>query len=348
MRGLKTTTSIVFLLLLAIPGSGQCQKIDILITGQVYDSQNPLLKWLNEEPLVMVYSVPSRGSGHGGDEEARRFARLYFPRTYEQVADFDFIMLHSPVLYFFENRWITWMYNAIREGSSGLESPSCLSNFADIRDAWAASVLREAFPNDVPAVIEMGGPRGPVDFFRIVVNENFPEPVLTSFVPLGIESYPGHLGYFIAPREGSETLAWQVGNWPGENVPYMVTWDYEQGRTMTLADSFGLQFWSSYYQGASHNPYGLDILMNMVLYLTRREVPTDVFVLHRMRVGFGEFRTKMGLMLSLIEFLERLGASDRRLRRIGTDPRLRSGGVRRCRKAGKGNEGPGAGVGLCD
>ena len=310
MRGLLALCFLVPLIL-AISGPCSGQRIKALLTGQVDEASNPLIKWFEEEPLVDARAVPTRPGGLVGVKEIKRFVRIYFPRSYDEVSSYDFIMLHSPVMYYFDDRQARWMYDAIRAGTGSLSAPACMSSDPDIHNAWIASVLSHAFPNDAAAVIQSGGPKGR-EAFHIKVNREFPEPVLTPFIPLGIENFIGAYAYKIIPKDGARILAWQIGGF-NTPVPYMATWNYENGRTMTLGDSFGLAFWSSYAGRSSQNPYSLDILMNMVLYLTKRRVPTEVLVFHRMRTSFIEYRTKMGLLVSLMEFVQGFGANDRRI-----------------------------------
>jgi len=309
-RGILAFSVIVGLIIaISWPCSGK--RIKALLTGQVDEASNPLLTWFEEEPLVDARSVPTRPGGMVGVQEIKRFVRIYFPRSYDEVKSYDFIMLHSPIMYYFDDKQALWMYDAIREGTGSLSAPACMSSSADIYNAWIASILSKALPNDAAAVIESGGPKGR-ESFHIKVNREFPEPVLIPFIPLGIETFMGAYAYRIIPKEGAKTLAWQIGGFNSE-IPYMATWNYEKGRTMTLGDSFGLAFWSSYAGRTSQNPYSLDILMNMVLYLSRRKVPTEVLVFHRMRTSFIEYRTKMGLLVSLMEFVQGFGANDRRI-----------------------------------
>jgi hypothetical protein len=118
-------------------------------------------------------------------------------------------------------------------------------------------------------------------------------------------------------REGASTLAWQVGNFPalGE-VPYIVVWDYQGGRTITTGDAFGHTFWSSYRGGRiTDNIYALDILMNMIFYCTRRGLPSDVQAFHNMRISFVEFRTRMGMLTAMMEFIDRFGANPEPIQR---------------------------------
>jgi hypothetical protein len=305
---------LALLLLLLLAGSPPSlgQRISCLLTGQVDPQSNPLLKWFSEEPTVEGLFVPTRPGGLVRTEDIQRFVRIYFPRSYEKVRSHDFLMLHSPVMYHFTNTQVRWMYDSIMEGTGALSAPACMSSSTDIHGAWISSPLSLALPNDCPGVLEAGGPGGR-EAFRIEVNRDFPEPVLTPFIPLGIEKYRGVHAYMIIPREGATALAWNIGSFVAR-VPYMASWAYGEARTMTLGDSFGLAFWSSYSgKGTSTNPYGLDILMNMVLYLTGRRVPTEVMVFHRLRGSFVEFRTRIGLLISLMDFAQKFGANDRRL-----------------------------------
>ncbi len=56
--------------------------------------------------------------------------------------------------------------------------------------------------------------------------------------------------------------------------------------------------------------------MNMVLYLTKRDLPADVLVVHRMRSQFVQYRVKMSLLVSLTEFAQKFGADSGQMGRI--------------------------------
>ncbi len=301
---------LAFLVLILATARGQ--RIKALVTGKVDAETNPLIKWFEQEPSVDATAVITRPSGLIKTRDIQRFVRLYFPRNYQQLKEYEFILLHSPEMYHLTREQDRWMHDAILEGSGGLAAPAGLSDHVDIQNAWINSMVQKALPNDFESVIASGGRRGQTPF-HIEVNRDFPEPVLTPFVPLGIESFPGAGGNMIIGREGSAILAWQIGDSLGR-VPYMIAWDYGQGRGMTLADSLHLTFWSDYISlsnpayDASQNPYGLDILMNMVLYLTRRDLPTEVLVLHKIRNSFVKYRTQMSLLVSLADFAQKFGA----------------------------------------
>lgn len=314
------------------PGCG-AKRIKVLLTGQIDNAIEPLQMWFASEPLVDYLPVPSRdlAGNLGGDEAMKRFIRLYFPRTLRDIKAFDFILLNSPVVYLFTSEQLAWMYEAIVDGTGGLNTASVMSQDASIHGAWAASILQTAFPNDAPAVVaRYKGATSPIGAFRIRVNREFPQPVLTPFIPLGVETFNGYDSRIIIAREGSSTLAWQVGNFPalGE-VPYIVVWDYQLGRTITTGDAFGHTFWSSYRGGRiTDNIYALDMLMNMIFYCTRRELPADVLAFHNMRTTFVDFRTRMGLLAALMEFIDRFGANPDPIQRKAAELEKLAGAAR--------------------
>ncbi len=299
------------------------QRIRVLLTGQIDPTVNPLQAWFLSEPLVDFLPVPSRDlrGDLGGDEAMKKYVRLYFPRTKEAVLSYDFFLMNSPILVFFRADHIRWLHDAIFAGSGGLNTASIMSQDASIHGAWVQSVLQEAFPNDAPAVVErFGGATSSISAFRAVVNREFPEPVLTPFLPFGIEKYVGYDSRVIIPREGSTAMAWQVGNFPLlKDVPFILVWQYGKGRTVTTGDAFGHTFWSSFRARPTDNEYPLDILMNIIFYSTHRQVQTEILVFHRMRLSFLEFRDRLAILLVLADFVEKFGASSVALHRMIRD-----------------------------
>jgi hypothetical protein len=287
------------------------------VTGKVDSEANPIIMWFEQEPMVDATTVITRPSGLIEVQDIKRFVRLYFPRNYEEVREYDVIILHSPEMFHLTREQDRWMHDAIQEGSGALAAPAGLSDHGDIQHAWINSNVYKALPNDFAAVLASGGRAGQRSF-HIEVNRDFSEPILTTFIPLGIEKFMGRAAHRIIGKQGTSTIAWAIGNSVGK-IPYMITWDYAEGRGMTIGDSLQLTFWSDYaslnnpaYE-TTQNPYGLDILMNMVLYLTDGNLPSDVLVVHNMRAQFIEYRIKMSLLASLADFAEKFGADSSRM-----------------------------------
>jgi len=308
----------LFIALLALTlTSCQGQRIRSLVTGKVDTEANPIILWFEQEPMVDATTIITRPSGLIEVQDIKRFVRLYFPRNYEELREYDVIILHSPEMFHLTREQDRWMHDAIVEGTGALAAPAGLSDHEDIQQAWINSQVYLALPNDLSAVLASGGRAGERSF-HLEVNRDFPEPILTTFIPLGIEEFLGRAAHRIIGKQGASTIAWAVGDTVGR-IPYMITWDYAEGRGMTIGDSLQLTFWSDYasisnpgYE-TTQNPYGLDILMNMVLYLADRNLPSDVLVVHNMRAQFIEYRIKISLLSSLADFAEKFGADSSRM-----------------------------------
>lgn len=224
-------TLLLLLFLFGVPAA-QCQRIKALLIGAV-NGATALEILLKEEPLVEFVIVPSRDSAvKGGMDEMIKYIRQYFPRTYEAMGSFDYIMLIAPEYYLFTARQDRWIHDRIQEGAGGWNDGSVFSIVPQIHGSWAESVAQQAFPNDAPAVVARGaGGESPSMYYKVKINAAFPDPVLTPYIPYGVEEVAGAVSRYVIPREGSATMAYQYGNFPGLGyVPYLVVWDYGKGR----------------------------------------------------------------------------------------------------------------------
>jgi hypothetical protein len=302
-------------LLLSGCGAEGAEKINILLTGHFQGHSNQLPDFFSEEPLVEYTGVPTRGVS-GGMRVLMKYIRQYFPRTYEEMQGYDFIFLNSPEYYVFTTKQDQWMYDRVVEGAGGFNDASVFSQIAQIHNAWANSMLQRTFPNDAPAVVARGGGgEALLNFFSVVINRDAKDPVLKVFIPFGVEDTPGDTSRFVIPKEPSETLAWQIGNFPGiARVPYLIIWDYGEGRTVTCGDCMHASGgWFSRPQTTTDNQYAADILMNLILDCTGRDLIDDVAVFHRVKSSLTEFRNKMAVLISLKDFVEKFGANTRKV-----------------------------------
>jgi hypothetical protein len=103
-----------------------------------------------------------------------------------------------------------------------------------------------------------------------------------------------------------------VGNFPGyKNVPWLIAWEYGEGRTMTCG---GFLFASGIFH-VRDNEYGPDITMNIVLYLTKRDLIEDVDVYHSLKKDFRSYRDSVSYLISLSNFIDKLGVTTDRIQR---------------------------------
>ncbi len=306
---LRSIVILALLMLLLFPPICCGGKIRVLIAGNM-DLINALRVILGGEPLVGYVAVPCRLGGVVTYEAAIKFIRLYFPRTYEEMRGYDAVILTQPEYHLFTVKQDQWIKDAIEDGVGGINDGSVFSIQSQIHYAWAISLASKAFPNDARAVSRKGGGEAGRLHFRVVINKEYPDPVLTPFVPYGVESVACiAASRLIIPREGAGTLAWQVGNFPSlGSVPYLVTWDYGKGRTMTSGDFMG-NGWFGIPRSPTSNQYSPDILMNMIFFLTKRRLIENVPAFHTVKADLLEFSSRMLILTSMRDFIDKFGAN---------------------------------------
>jgi hypothetical protein len=68
----------------------------------------------------------------------------------------------------------------------------------------------------------------------------------------------------------------------------------------------------------------MDIFLNIMLYSTGRELPTDILQVHDLRRKYWQFNEEKSLLISLFEFVDKFGANTRYLEEeIGEADRLK-------------------------
>jgi len=296
--------------ILALSPAASVQSIRALLIGAV-DGGTDLEVFLKAEPLVEFVSVPcSRWKIEWDLETQMKYIRQYFPRNYEYMRSFDYIMLHNTEYYYLTNKQDRWIHDRVVEGAGGWNDESVLSTHTVVHIAWANSMAQQAFPNDAPAVVASGRIGIPSPYYKVKINKAFPDPVLTPYIPYGVEEQTGAVSRYIISREGSRAMAYQYGNFPRKgDTPFLVAWDYGKGRTITCGGAMDLR--NSWFK--DENPYAPDMITNIALYSTHRKLIKDVEVFHRIKSYFREFRERLTCLVSLTDFIEKFGANTNRI-----------------------------------
>ena len=278
--------------------------------------------WLKVDPLTDPHLIPARAqdsSWSGG--EVQRFVRIYFPRTYERLIEFEYMILASIEVWVFSNKQQQMLHDSIlNDGLGGMQERSVMSMHPYISMPWAESILSDAFPNDADAVVS-------VDYrfhsapMRVVINthEHIP-PIFKPYKDLpGVEySFgPGYGTHLTIPKGGAVVTSYSVGpyeygysgTYPDPNyggigwIPHTMYWRYGNGTTWTHQDMFGL-YWNTRY-----NPYASDMILAEIIFSTGRKLPDDVVLLHRLRVKFADYSTTKSFIYSLLDFIDKFGAN---------------------------------------
>jgi len=289
------------------------ERIDVLILGRV-DLAAAMEVIFSVEPSVS-YRVVVGEDNRLDDTQMHKLIRLYFPRTQKELEEYDFLILLHLAWHVFTAKQDRMMFDAIRNGVGAINDGSVFSIVPPVPDAWAASLTQQAFPNDAPAVVKTNFEYLSMSY-HVRINKDFPDPVLTPFVPFGVEKVAsmGATRMVIA-REGAGTLAWIIGPFPWrKNAEFLVAWDYEKGRTMTSSEYIPTG-WFAYPStpGPTVNQYAPDILMNMVFYGAKRNLIDDVVVFHRLKSSLAQFRARMGVLLVVKDFIDKFGANTQRI-----------------------------------
>jgi hypothetical protein len=136
--------------------------------------------------------------------------RIYFPRTIEELADYGFILLASVEMDFFTTRQASWMYRGIaEEGLGGMNTRSVHSMSSAWSGPWMDSILSDAFPNDVAAVINSVEYRTEVSAIGplVVDDQEGVAPIVLPFRE-SIEGVVHVNGVLTVPRPGLIVYTW--------------------------------------------------------------------------------------------------------------------------------------------
>ena len=314
----------LILVLMVIPAEAQAQDVErvkVLVAG----GEGHLVlatNWLQVDPLTDPCPVPARSQDSSwSGEEVSRFVRIYFPRTYDDLLEFEYMMLVSIEIWVFSSRQQRMLHDSILvDGIGGMQERSVMSMHPYISMPWAESILSDAFPNDADAVVS-------IDYtlhsepMRVVINdhEEIP-PIFKPYKELpGVEySFGGSYGTNLAiPKPGAVITSYSVGPYefgyagalPAPDyggigwIPHSMYWRYGNGTTWTHQDMVG-QYWNTMY-----NPYAPDMILQEIIFSTGRKLPEDVVLLHRLRIKFSEYASSRTFIYSLMDFIDKFGAN---------------------------------------
>ena len=318
---------LVVLAILLVAPAHALDRINLLFIGQVVPEACPLPFWFESEPAATFTLVPTKTHWNMRWDEARRWIRLYFPRTRELTWQYDFFMFINPYFDPFTGTQIEHMRSAIMEGGSGgFQTLGGMTiDSADPNFAWLQSSLAPIFPND-PSEVELWrrGTSNLKAYTVMLEKDSGLPPVLTPFLEVGIEQVPGS-NYVVplAPQEGATVWARVIGAFAelsGPPLPWLLSWRAGMGMTWSVADDLDVPWWSGIYS-PSEQEYGLDILMNIVLHSLGRSTVQDVIVVNAVRRDFRAYSERVSTIDSFIDFVEKFGASSDHITaaRLGID-----------------------------
>lgn len=286
--------------------------IRIICIGESYypETRFPLL--LSADPRIRYQPIPANwyegsfASVGAGREDALKFIRQYMPRTYDRLIDaYDVILLSDFEVDIITEQQFDWMERSVREDGFGLgkyEMNYDTSHFSTF-GRFIASAVYPAFPADLQSGSTIPGTSEGI--YAVQLGTGKVHPVLD--LP-GMRNYKilssGTYGYEI-PRQGATTIAKFVL----KDVDAMIIWDYGKGRSLTCLpgldkiDSTAVAQW----------PYAVDFWINQMWYLADLDIPEELELVHTLRSDSLTYINERSLATSVIEFVEKFGASTLKL-----------------------------------
>lgn len=280
--------------------------------------------WFEADPMVDPRQVPARAHQTTLDEsDIQRFIRIYFPRTYEDLLEYEYFMLLVLEIFQFTQEQQKMLHDAIAlEGRGAIQDRSVMSTGEWISIPWAESMLSNAFPNDADRVVGQRYSFSQLTL-RYVINSNPNVPEI--FSPYsnfdGVEAVITHPYWtcIAIPKEGAIVTSYIIGAFqegfggvhaderfesPGW-MPHTMYWEYGNATTWTHHDSVGQDL----YWDPARNAYSIDMLLAEFLFSTGRQLPKDVLLVHNLRLRFATFAASKGFIYSILDFVEKFGAS---------------------------------------
>jgi len=199
------------------PGRGEHARPAKVLVAGLPSEMTLAAAWLEIDPLTDPQVIPARSQDSPfTQEELRKFVRLYFPRTYDKLLEYEYMVLAQVEIWIFtdEQQWM--LYDSIYKGGlGGMQTRSVMSMHSGISVPWAQSILSDAFPNDADAVVNLPSYTPHQEPMRVVININeMVPPIFKPYKDLpGVEySFIGSYGTNIAiPKEGAVIVSYSVG-----------------------------------------------------------------------------------------------------------------------------------------
>ncbi len=314
MRILATASLLLILVLL--PGASCEQEpklIKVLGTGKA-EGMPILTMWFTTEPSTDPTIIPTRAWGQVTPGDIKRYMRIYFPRTYEELSQYEFFFLAQVDMSFLTPKQQQWIYDALTtQQKGGVNTRSIMSVHPWFHEPWRDSIISKAFPNDVAAVIadaqNLEGRPGPL----IIRDDPGLPPIMSPYKKMIEPLFQNYGGLNTVPKQGSVILSYTKNNAgigypiPGQ-IAHVFYWHWNRSITFTFRDMVYDRFWSQ-PGNPNANPYALDIVVNVVWFSTGRKLPEDAMKIHELRKLFYDYRIEKSILAGLLDFAEKFGAN---------------------------------------
>jgi len=296
------------LILIGMPSAGCLEggRIGILYIGDI--ARSAPFREMVSDPLFSITFVSASLRGFGGWDisDVRRAVRMYMPRTYSDLRDYDVIVLSNANRFAVGPHNIELLANGVGEAGTGLLMSGGWESFGGGfgNPSWGDTSIGRFLPTEDVVDTWVQYPRG---YLFLVIDRKDHElmrSVIWHGQSLGVQNMWNDFHHnLVRAKPGTEVLA-HVRNMGFDDHPAMVTWEVEN-RTRTFALTGEIHTFSR----PGIWDYSLDFGSNLMIYLDGRPVPQDVELVHRVRQMMTEVRTRKSVLLGLLDFCESAGAN---------------------------------------
>jgi hypothetical protein len=288
--------------------------IDVLLIDRGLFQGGDRDRLLSADPSISVRGIPMPGHYsiaffNRDAHYMNRVMRLYMPRSYQKMRDIgDMILLAEAACgstsfhdVYFDAKWMVWFVRAVQEDGVPLSmwggDASWGGGGAGDYKSWGDTILDEILPFQ-----SLGGY----------------SPDLAAF----------HYPHFLDPEHELARLPWKsagpvellntVRSKPGSTLvaeaiigdtryPWIAWWESGKGKVVGEAQVFGSMGTSN--RMAQEWKFYQDFVIYMVYFSIGKPIPNDVERAHRIREEINTHIYKASLLISLLEFIEKFGAS---------------------------------------
>jgi hypothetical protein len=283
-----------------------------LFQGGYYD------KMVSADPSISVLGVPMPGHYSIGNlqmdaDYMNRVLRIYMPRNFEHLTTTqDMILLREaccgsiafPEVYF-DAKWMSWFVRGVQEegmplGMWGGDASWGGGGEGDYT-SWGETILDVVLPFE--SIGNYNPPYASTQYPR------FRDPQHPLARLPWEAAGPVELLNKVEPKQGATLVAEAIKG--TISFPWIAWWTSGEGRVLGETQVFGsmgttnkmLNDWE-WYQ---------DFLIYLVYFNAGKPIPPDVYRAHRLREEINTHLAKGSLLISLLEFIEKFGASTVRL-----------------------------------
>ncbi len=290
--------------ILLVPGSfgSESRRIRVFCFGDVieqYGGRNSYAV-IETDPAIDTTLVPTRPGYVGSSESAKRFLRIYMPRTYDSlVRNYDLILSSDADKTVFRSDWINWFSDSVLyEGMDYLWLGSIGRSLGSSHPlSWTETTVAEILPasTDTDRGYKYGS-------FRLRISDEDEE--LMKALPWESSPPLANLDMQI-PKEGSEV--WAVMEEPTESIdwPLMTFWELNEGSVLCFASKFpnGVMPWSNDW------PIFSQAMIYLAYRTSGRRLPEEHLLFQNMMSIFTEYQRTDSILISTLAFVEGFGGN---------------------------------------